>query len=172
MTDNSANQLAQVIAAVQLENVRLVEASAVAEINAPNQIEGPVNIGVNASAEPAGRSEAGFLVRASFEAGVEDTSKGQTPVRVRVVWELAYSLSGVEPTDQVLERFAQLNGLYNAWPYGREFIQQMTARMQLPNIVLPVFRVASLKPSRRVPPRATGQVAPKKRARPTRRTAV
>lgn len=39
-----------------------------------------------------------------------------------------------------LEAFAKLNGVYNAWPYWREFVQNIVARMGLPRLVVPVFR--------------------------------
>jgi hypothetical protein len=35
--------------------------------------------------------------------------------------------------------FARLNGVYNAWPYWREFVQNSATRMGLPAIVLPLI---------------------------------
>jgi len=39
------------------------------------------------------------------------------------------------------EAFAQANGVYNAWPYLREFVQNTVARMNLPPMIIPVFRL-------------------------------
>jgi hypothetical protein len=56
---------------------------------------------------------------------------------------LAYSVSsfdGVE--DENLEAFSVTNGVYNAWPYWREFVQNTAARMGVRRgIMLPVFRL-------------------------------
>ena len=43
------------------------------------------------------------------------------------------------PTD-ALQHFARLNGTYNAWPYWRELVQNMTMRTGMSGITVPVFR--------------------------------
>ena len=49
-------------------------------------------------------------------------------------------------TQKGFEQFANLNGIYNAWPYWREFVQNTIARMGLPALSIPVFRI--VKPSK------------------------
>jgi len=39
--------------------------------------------------------------------------------------------------------FGALNGLFNAWPYWRELLHNLTLRMGLPAFVLPVLRIGS-----------------------------
>jgi preprotein translocase subunit SecB len=39
-----------------------------------------------------------------------------------------------------IDAFGQINGIYNVWPYWREFVQSMTVRMGLPPLTVPVFR--------------------------------
>lgn len=61
-------------------------------------------------------------------------------------FELTYGLDSAPPTpnrDALLSAFAHINGTWNAWPYLRELVQSTTARMTLPPVVLPVFRVTS-----------------------------
>jgi len=41
-----------------------------------------------------------------------------------------------------LDAFARVNGVFNIWPYFRELIQSLSARMSLPPIVVPVYRVS------------------------------
>ena len=43
--------------------------------------------------------------------------------------------------DKNLHAFAATNGVFNVWPYWREYVQSTTTRMGLPPITLPVFRV-------------------------------
>jgi hypothetical protein len=38
--------------------------------------------------------------------------------------------------------FATINEVFNAWPCWREYVQNVVARMGLPSITVPVFRVA------------------------------
>lgn len=44
---------------------------------------------------------------------------------------------------ELVQDFAELNGIYNAWPYWRELAQNLMARIGLYGIVVPVFRIAS-----------------------------
>lgn len=48
-----------------------------------------------------------------------------------------------EELQRHFESFSTLNGTYNAWPYFREIVQSTIARMGLPPLTLPVYRVAA-----------------------------
>ncbi len=58
----------------------------------------------------------------------------------------AESLEGLRHAN--FEAFGQSNGVYNAWPYWREFVQNTVARMNLPPLTIPVFRLLLAKPKR------------------------
>lgn len=47
------------------------------------------------------------------------------------------------------EAFSRSNGVYNAWPYWREFVQNTVARMNLPPLTIPVFRLLLPKAKRK-----------------------
>jgi hypothetical protein len=49
--------------------------------------------------------------------------------------------SGFDPTEEQLLAFSDLMAIGDAWPYAREFIQDMTARMGLPTSPLPTLRI-------------------------------
>ena len=51
----------------------------------------------------------------------------------------ADSLEGI--TNKAVEYFGNTNGIYNAWPYWREFVQNTIVRMNLPALTIPVFRI-------------------------------
>lgn len=73
----------------------------------------------------------------------------------------AKSLSGLGKPN--FEKFGELNGTYNAWPYWREFLHNTMSRMELKPFLLPVFRITT---PARAPTRRAG--AKRKRAsRPT-----
>ena len=42
--------------------------------------------------------------------------------------------------DSHFDAFGHLNGVFNAWPYWREYVQSMTVRMGYPALTVPVFR--------------------------------
>jgi hypothetical protein len=67
--------------------------------------------------------------------------------RAPIVWiharyEVSYRLpDAFEASEEELESFAATNGIFNCWPYFREFVDSCSSRMNLPPIVLPLFRV-------------------------------
>ena len=72
----------------------------------------------------------------------EDGIEGEPIFSVEASFRLTYRTSVAELlTPPVLEAFAVTNGAYNAWPYWREFAQNMTARMGIVPVILPVFRL-------------------------------
>lgn len=60
-----------------------------------------------------------------------------------VIMYEAKNLEGLKRNN--FEAFAQANGVYNAWPYWREFVQNTVARMNLPPLTIPVFRLVPEK---------------------------
>ncbi len=62
-------------------------------------------------------------------------------LRIEAVFIAIYrvpSLKGIQ--QEHLKAFGELNGLYNLWPYWREFVQSATTRMGFPALTIPVFR--------------------------------
>lgn len=75
--------------------------------------------------------------------GEKTGSPPRTELLIEATFVLTYavnSFDGLEPSH--LEAFSLTNGIYNAWPYWREFVREMTARMGLKPITVPVFRFA------------------------------
>lgn len=49
------------------------------------------------------------------------------------------SFEGIE--DKHLQAYGSTNGIFNAWPFWREFVQSISLRMGIPPIAVPVFRL-------------------------------
>ncbi len=94
-------------------------------------------------------------------------AKGSTEVQVDATFELVYSYpQDIQPvpTPEELQAFADTNALMNCWPYWRELVQNMVARMNLPPIMVPLLRfVPPQPPPKETPPDATvkTEAAPK-----------
>ena len=73
--------------------------------------------------------------------GSENEEK--VPLSIMASFVLLYSISSFDGlADDHIKAFAQTNGLFNAWPYWREFVQSTTCRMGLTKpVVIPVFRL-------------------------------
>lgn len=63
-------------------------------------------------------------------------------LQVDANFELVYSVpADANPTPTELQAFADTNALLNCWPYWRELVHGMAARMGLPPLLLPLFRL-------------------------------
>ena len=138
----AADELKRLIAEVEIEGVRLVEANAETKVRSPADT-GAVDLLVNRTAEISERQDNGtFFVVAKIETQlVAEHAKEEPLVSVETSFELQYRLpEGFRADPDTLTTFAETNGIYNAWPYWREFVQSTFARMGLPPVVLPLLR--------------------------------
>lgn len=95
------------------------------------------------------REQSLLTVRAQLRLAISGNhgEKEVDALRLRALFHLEYEirLEGAPDDDELqplLQSFARVNGIYNAWPYFRELAQTTTARMGIPPIVLPVYRVS------------------------------
>lgn len=70
-------------------------------------------------------------------------------LQIEATYRLVYHLNPeVVLNDDDLQSFAQINAVYNAWPYWREFVSNTVGRMRYRHaglIIIPVFRVQEFK---------------------------
>ncbi len=139
----AADGLKELIAEVEIEDVRLVEANVATKVRSPSDT-GAVDLLVNRTAEISEHQEENgtFFVVATMRAQlVPEEAKGEPLVSIETSFELQYRLpEGFHVDPQTLTTFAETNGLYNVWPYWREFVQSTFVRMGLPPLVLPLLR--------------------------------
>ena len=139
----AADSLKRLIAEVEIEGVRLVEATAETKVRSPEDT-GAVDLLVNRTAGISEHQDNGtfFVVAKIGTQLVPEHAKEEPLVSVETSFELRYRLpEGLRVGPDTLTTFAETNGVYNAWPYWREFVQSMFTRMGLPPVVLPVLRV-------------------------------
>ncbi len=126
---------------VQLKDVRLINCNC---DQTPEVARDKKTFNINYSTEVEVDKKNGYIIviaKFHFEAFTE--SKAQKPViLIDASFLLAYKIENFEGlTQKGFEQFANLNGIYNAWPYWREFVQNTIVRMGLPSLSIPVFRI-------------------------------
>lgn len=86
-----------------------------------------------------------ILIDASFRFAMAydtDESKEKPPVMVSATFGLLYAIEDVgSVSEEELNAFGEVNGIFNAWPYWRELLQSTLSRMGLPSITLPIYRI-------------------------------
>ena len=87
------------------------------------------------------------------------TSAGTTIAEVTARYVLLYELQEeIEISQEDLQQFAHANGTYHSWPFLRQLLHDLTARMGLPPFTLPVFKVL---PREEKPSNEKGETAKK-----------
>jgi hypothetical protein len=137
-------ELLELVAVVEIDDVRLVEGSASTTISAAQVSASNLNLknGARVVRELQGGA---FGIQVTFEAQVvpQQPAGAGPAISFRVVHELTYKVpAGSTFATETLEAFARFNGIFNAWPYWREYVQSATSQMGLPRLILPVFRGA------------------------------
>jgi hypothetical protein len=80
----------------------------------------------------------GFVLRTTRDGEVET----DPVILIEAQFLLVYSVPSTEGIeDRNLSAFVEINGVYNAWPYWREYVQNVSVRMGLPPITVPVYRI-------------------------------
>ncbi|SIN69404.1 hypothetical protein SAMN05444166_0173 [Singulisphaera sp. GP187] len=63
-------------------------------------------------------------------------------LEVSAAFVVVYTLNSFDGlTEDNFQAFAMLNGVFNAWPFWREFVRSATSRMGLPPVIVPVHRI-------------------------------
>lgn len=87
--------------------------------------------------------ELGMKATATYDGNDSDPA-----ILISATFVLVYRLKEAIPdmSDEQLVAFGQHQGMLNAWPYWREFVQSATSRMGLPPLKMPLIVPAGLEP--------------------------
>jgi hypothetical protein len=133
-----------VAARIQIQSIRLVETSAKQSL-AKDRLPTTMNMMVQASSEVDTKRHTLFVrVKFGLLGRYEESDTGEAPLHIKAEFLIVYNLTTAEGlTQENYEAFAELNGVHNGWPYWREYVQSVSARMGFPPIAIPVYRVLS-----------------------------
>ncbi len=127
---------------VELQNVRLVQTNCLLK---PGGVKGPYELSMDSNVTTKINTEnKNIAIVASFEldAYVKDARKEDPDFKIGASFVLSYKIDNLEGLgEEHIQAFGESNGLYNAWPYWREYVQNIVARMGLPSLTIPVFRL-------------------------------
>ncbi len=141
---------------VQLRAVDLFESSArfFPDALSPGAIPDSLNIKLETSGYRSAviEAEAGNprILYCGVKLGVsevytDDTKKPpetRTVLSVSAEYGLFYAIQGnTECPEALANRFASRNGVFNAWPFFRELAHSLVSRMNVPPLVIPLFRL-------------------------------
>ena len=135
--------LSRIVSAVEIKSVRLREAHC--RSVRPSEIAETIAVKPSHDAEVIESGDRESLeVEVAFVLDVSNADGEQEfQAEIRGTFELLYRIPADKDfSSEELAAFAQVNAVFNAWPYWREFVQTSLARMEMPVLTMPVFRVA------------------------------
>jgi hypothetical protein len=92
----------------------------------------------------------GFVVLQEWKFTGEPQTSSARPVLITATFELTYEAES-ELTDEIFAVFRRFNLPVNVWPFFREFVHTVLARVNWPVFLLPALKIGtrSTKPPRR-----------------------
>ncbi len=161
MSEVEKSQLRQLIEAAELQGIRLVELAGVTGIRSPAGL-GEISMQIGTKAETRRDPADAIVVLTGLDLKASPTTEAEEPkLTIKSVFELRYSVpADLETSQESLDRFGRLNGVYNAWPYFRELVQSVLTRMGLPPLTIPLLKTRRGSPpassERKQPPLGAG----------------
>jgi len=128
--------------AISLQSCTTSRAKAGSQFQEPFEVK-PVlsNIGYSVQGER-------FVVEVSFEYTAWDSSDPPERLfKIDCTFEACYLLLDAHvPTEEQKSSFSKGTAVFNCWPYAREFLRDMTARLGHQTPALPFLRITPKKP--------------------------
>ena len=129
--------VSRVASRVELRGVRLVDLSLKTKkiVSSPGT---PLEPSFETDCVPASAENGYINVDCNFDFFIH--SKGEEISESKIKYLIEYKLTGEGlPPSEDIEAFAAVNGAYHAWPFVRELVFNLTARMGFQPFTLPVL---------------------------------
>lgn len=137
---------------VQLENVRLMSCSCNQNyLSGPGKKSFDIEKSVESSIDES-TNRIFVLTKFALQTYEVGDSTKESLTEIEASFLLIYQADFSDDiTENAVEQFGNTNGIYNAWPYWREYVQNTIVRMGLPSLTIPVFRIFA--PKKAEPPK-------------------
>ena len=130
------DEYARFIAGLELREIRLVRANVEGpEMGAGTEIG---HLSVHADADLI-TTDAGFVALHDYTVSAH-TPNGAETLTLKALFALDFA-SAQRPGKETCDVFGEVNLPVNTWPYLREFVSSMFARMGWPTVTLPAYKV-------------------------------
>jgi hypothetical protein len=141
--------LSKVVARVDLTSIFLLKSSLWRSMDALDFER--VGLEINTSGRLFEERDDCILAKATFSLSGAPVVEGEARERkevtsIKAEYILMYALTdNIKLTKEELKNFCDINPVYNAWPYWREFVHSSVDRMGLPTITMPLLKFRPTK---------------------------
>jgi len=129
---------AKVAARIKAMDIRLVSTNV--RHNPLAALSGSVRFNTKSLQYKVDRESFQLFVKPHFVVEL-DYEESENYLLIEAEFLIIYSVQSFDDlSEDNIDAFADKNGLYNCWPYWREFVQSMTAKLGVSTLTLPPFR--------------------------------
>ena len=104
----------------------------------PSKIEKDINFGLKHEPEFIKKEENDFDIVDIYT--ITAKSGKRNIFKIRIKWLLNFS-SEVEVDEKFFEIYAERSLILNTYPYVREIVQSITSKMDVPPLVMPLYKI-------------------------------
>jgi len=138
-TPSPLSQVARVAPNMALDRLRFLAGSFSYSPGKIEELEIPIRSTVSCRLEPEERLVTA-VVFFEFNASPPTPGIGDDHVSISAQFELRYTYPAEgDYEEEDLLVFGRINGVYNSWPYWREYAQSSTVRLGLPSLTMPLL---------------------------------
>ena len=120
---------------IEIEDIVLIELEAK---RYPSNIEKGMNFGIKHEPEFIKTEDNDFDIIDSYTITAKSGKKNIFKIRIK--WLLNFS-SEVEVTEEFFNIYAERSLILNTYPYVREIVQSITSKMDVPPLVMPLYKI-------------------------------
>lgn len=150
----------------QLKDIRLLSTKCSHDLEQPHPLPTRCEIGILATGQQdtadSGETELVATITFNLRVAFPDESPNEGKIAMEAKYCAVYAIDSMEGlSEDHFAAFISWVGVYNTWPYWREFAQSITTRMGLPGLKLPLYvmgkGVADESQEAATPQRASGR---------------
>jgi hypothetical protein len=132
----------------ELKRVVLRQSSASRQEHPETALTPPFSITISHNSVANEVSNGTLRIEGSVQVKGHDSSKPVMPVfNIECTFDLDYEIQdpSFQPEAESIAAFKDGNAIFNLWPYAREFVNNLTSRMELNAPALPLLRISPKK---------------------------
>lgn len=126
----------EILSGLQLNNIRLIKVSA--ELN-EDFLEQAVTVNIKDKADFSVTEEVNVDVRNEYRIILKSEKQEKEALKIRLTYQLSF-VSEKEFSEAFFEIYKKLSLPLNVWPFIREYVNSLTARMNIPPLTLPLIK--------------------------------
>ena len=137
------NRIRQIIETIELVDIRLVRCGC-AQMLKDDELPDNLETSLEVKGQFDKKSSMFLMLHGMRLVGTYESKSANTspPLAIEAVFGARYELMGkAQISDKDLEAFGRTVSMFHVWPYWREFVRDVTARMGLPPLTMPIFRI-------------------------------